>query len=282
MGEIMSLRQLEVAHGATVGLIRAIGQLKSLAELDASKVARKHQQSLAAQASRASEHLSADLTKVESAQKPILIAVRRSLRDARPTVCGQSARSYFELALAIARDMRMTLWLAAIVTGEDTSVEEKRFRERLPISKNELEQRWESVKEHVIERFGDLNTDWLDAMVGTEFDQAAAMRLPGGTSSRYGGSRDDTVVTVDLETNQISIEGDRNEYRVSPHLARITDKLVQDKLCGEPYTTGEHLRSLPGCRGKNISREIKKRLMVEVPPLADVIESNHCGYFLKR
>ena len=90
-----------------------------------------------------------------------------------------------------------------------------------------------------------------------------------------------TIVSVCMQTNCVRIEGEVNEYPVAPHLAHIVNALVQDKIDEDPYSTTDDLQSLPGCTGKNISREIKG-LKKQVPPLEDIIDSNHNGYFLKQ
>jgi hypothetical protein len=91
-----------------------------------------------------------------------------------------------------------------------------------------------------------------------------------------------TVVSVDRQTNSVRIVDDDTHYKVDPHLALMLDLLVFNKKAGVPYTTGTDLEDLAGCTGKNISREINRRLKSSVPPLEEIIGSNDNGYFLKK
>lgn len=92
-----------------------------------------------------------------------------------------------------------------------------------------------------------------------------------------------TIICVDLQTSQVRIEGYPDSYHVEPHLAEMLNALVEAKIDGELYVKGWQMEELPGCKRKNVSREITKRLIPKVPPLESIIQSDkHQGYWLNK
>jgi len=94
-----------------------------------------------------------------------------------------------------------------------------------------------------------------------------------------------TIVSVCLRTNHISIIGEPKEsYRVAPHLAQIVNALVEAKKSGSQLVSGPELQELPGCKGKQITREIRKKLAKDVPRLSKMILSSKSpgGYWLSQ
>ena len=176
-------------------------------------------------------------------------------------------------------DAEMTPWSIGYVNGRNTEPiliygRDKEFENPFaPILKARPKSCWgkdivAGIREH--------QKEWDDWFVGVS-DELRQQEAP----SRRNETSRKTIVSVDLQTHQITIEGDATKHAVEPHLARIVNALVQDKIDGESYTKSADLDLLPGCKGKNIPREIKK-LRAAAPPLADIIKSNQNGYFLDR
>lgn len=90
-----------------------------------------------------------------------------------------------------------------------------------------------------------------------------------------------TVVSVDLKGNTVMIKGHCRSWSATPHLCRMLSALVDAKTKeADPYVLGAELKQLPGCHGKNVSREIGN-LKREIPPLKKLLKSDkHLGYWL--
>lgn len=105
-----------------------------------------------------------------------------------------------------------------------------------------------------------------------------------GLSGQHGGKPPSSPasIEVDLAANKVTVEGET--FGVEPHHARIVDALVKARDGQGPswYVTGTKLKTLPGCKGKKISREMKA-IKAKVPPLNVLITSRRVlGYRLKR
>ncbi len=87
-------------------------------------------------------------------------------------------------------------------------------------------------------------------------------------------------IEVDLAANKVTIEGKR--FTIEPHHARFVAKLIKERASGEWYVTGKTATmTLPGWRGKNVTREVRS-LKAAVPPLDALITSNQKGYRLTQ
>ena len=88
------------------------------------------------------------------------------------------------------------------------------------------------------------------------------------------------LVDVDVSANKVVVAG--SEYETEPHLAQMLDALVDAARDGKWWVTSEELQTLPGCNGKNVSREFKS-LKAAVPVLAEhILSEPGKGYRLAR
>lgn len=77
-------------------------------------------------------------------------------------------------------------------------------------------------------------------------------------------------VTVDVETSRITVDG--TEHDVEPHHARMVAEMWKKAIEGTWWVTDTDIKTLPGCKGKNFSREFKA-LFTTVPSLKPLIVS---------
>ena len=96
------------------------------------------------------------------------------------------------------------------------------------------------------------------------------------------GERDRQPITkVQLgQDRKVTIDGKRGSWKVSPRHETMLRELVRAKIDGEPYVKGADLKTLHGCSGMNVSREISN-IKKRVPPLKKLIKSDRQhGYYL--
>jgi hypothetical protein len=95
-------------------------------------------------------------------------------------------------------------------------------------------------------------------------------KADGISIEHQSGSPKDAELSVDVYANTVTVS--RETYNIEPHHAQMLNALVEAAESGDWWVTGPQMQDLPGCHGKQISREIRK-LKKQVPPLEQFITS---------